>query len=188
MLPVVDADVVGVAMRCWHDSENEDKREQTRHPHHVLISRDISDVSGMGTVLRGKLESVFTENTLPGSIKLGAKVDSVFSSPVDVSGAQVLAVWSGTPASVAAIRHAVLPECALLGIGRLRIVVMAEPTGGVNHPTLYESLGLNVSDATAVVLKTASNFRKYTSNLHHTTVNFLGWFRENRIACAFRVL
>jgi microcystin degradation protein MlrC len=94
-------------------------------------------------------------------IRLGGKVDSVFSSPVDVSGATVEAVWRGTPANVAEIRHAVLPECALLAIGRLRIVVMAEPAGGVNHPTLYESLGIVVSDAVAVVLKTASNFQYF---------------------------
>lgn len=96
---------------------------------------------------------------LPAGVMLGGKVDSVFSSPVDVGGAKVLSVWDGTPSNVAEIRHAVLPQCALLGIGRVRIAVMSEPTGGVNHPTLYESLGITVSDATAIVLKTASNFQ-----------------------------
>ena len=99
--------------------------------------------------------------TLPAGVMLGGKVDSVFSSPVDVGGAKVLSIWGGTSSDVADIRHAVLPRCALLGLGRVRIAVMAEPTGGVNHPALYESLGITVSDSTVIVLKTASNFQYF---------------------------
>jgi len=94
------------------------------------------------------------------SVRLGARVDSVFSEPAELT-AQVGALWGGTPSDKASIRHAVLPECALLVAGRLRIAVMAEPAGGVNHPHLYQSLGLAVEDARAVVMKTASNFQYF---------------------------
>ena len=62
-----------------------------------------------------------------------------------------------------------MAQCALLTLGRLRIAVMAEAAGGVNHPSLYESLGLNVGAARAVVMKTASNFQYFASGYGSNT-------------------
>jgi microcystin degradation protein MlrC len=154
MLPVVDPQVVELAVQRWATSSSSDA-------------------------------------TLPPGVMLGGKVDSVFSSPVDVGRAKVLAIWDGTPSHVADIRHAVLPQCALLGLGRVRIAVMAEPTGGVNHPSLYESLGITVSDAAAIVLKTASNFQYFddwssrvlrvdTAGMTQSNLQAFDWVRAPR--------
>ena len=130
-------------------------------------------------------------STLPVGVMLGGKIDSVFSSPVDVGGAEILSIWDGTPSQVADIRHAVLPQCALLGLGRVRIAVMAEPTGGVNHPQLYQSLGMDITDATAIVLKTASNFQYFdewsprvlrtdTAGMTQSNLQAFDWVRAPR--------
>lgn len=157
MVPVVDSEVVAVAVQHWKPPS-----------------------SSGGAI-----------STLPAGAMLGGKVDSVFSSPLDVGGAEILSTWNGTPSDVADIRHAVLPQCALLGLGRLRIAVMAEPTGGVNHPALYESLGITISDATAIVLKTASNFQYFdrwsprvlrvdTAGMTQSNLQAFDWVRAPR--------
>ena len=56
-----------------------------------------------------------------------------------------------------------LGRTVLLQAGPVQIAVMAEAGFAVNHPVLYQHHGLDVDQARAVVLKTASNFQYFDS-------------------------
>ena len=51
---------------------------------------------------------------------------------------------------------------ALLEIGNVRVVVTENVGVGGNHPSVYESFGIDPTTAKMAVLKTASNFQYYT--------------------------
>ena len=51
------------------------------------------------------------------------------------------------------------PEMAFQFGGQIRIVLLELRTFAINHPILYTHLGLNIADASLVVVKTASNFQ-----------------------------
>ena len=65
-------------------------------------------------------------------------------------------------------RTAYVGRTVLFEQGNLKIVIMEKRDYAINHPSLYEKLGIDVSKAQMVVLKTGSNFqyfKKYQSRL-----------------------
>ena len=52
---------------------------------------------------------------------------------------------------------------ALLGVGKIRIVVLDHRSFAINHPMLYRHLGQEIDEAQAVVVKTASNFQFFAA-------------------------
>lgn len=92
------------------------------------------------------------------TLDVGGKVDRMFSSPVRVTG-RVAAVSRGVVVQLADRGVCEVGRTALLEVGAIRLVVLAERSFAINHPVLYAHLGLDVGDARLVVLKTASNFQ-----------------------------
>lgn len=95
-------------------------------------------------------------------LSLGGKIDDVFSQPV-VTTAQVMSVSEGHETDVGERGRVELGRTVLLQAGPVQIVVMAQAGFAVNHPVLYQHHGLDVDQARAVVLKTASNFQYFGS-------------------------
>jgi microcystin degradation protein MlrC len=92
------------------------------------------------------------------AIDLGAKVDNVFSQPIHVN-ARVSATCLGVTVDLADRGICDLRRTALLEVGQVRIVVLDHRSFAINHPVLYTHLGLDISRAQMVVVKTASNFQ-----------------------------
>lgn len=92
------------------------------------------------------------------TVELGGKVDNLFSKPVRVV-AQVAAVSTGFVVDLGDRGVCDLQKTALLAVGPLRIALLGHRSFAINHPVLYQHLGLDISDAQLVVLKTASNFQ-----------------------------
>jgi microcystin degradation protein MlrC len=92
------------------------------------------------------------------SIDLGGKVDNVFSQPVRVN-ARVAATSLGVTVNLADRGICDLRRTTLLEVGQVRIVVLGHRSFAINHPVLYTHLGLEISAAKLVVVKTASNFQ-----------------------------
>jgi microcystin degradation protein MlrC len=92
------------------------------------------------------------------NIELGGKVDNFFSQPVGVK-AKVAATSNGVTVNLADRGICDLRRTALLEVGNVKIVVLDHRSFAINHPVLYLHLGLDVSAAKMVVLKTASNFQ-----------------------------
>jgi microcystin degradation protein MlrC len=101
------------------------------------------------------------------TLKLGGKMSAEFSPCLKIAGvikamseASTLTLEDG---SCIQTGRTVLFECA-----NLKIAVMEKRDFTINHPLLYERLGIDVSKAQIVVLKTGSNFqyfKKYQSRL-----------------------
>jgi microcystin degradation protein MlrC len=92
------------------------------------------------------------------TLEIGGKNDTMFSSPVRVT-ARVAALSQGVTLDIADRGVCDIGPTALLECGSVRIVLMAERSFAVNHPSLYWHLGLDPADARMVVVKTASNFQ-----------------------------
>lgn len=90
--------------------------------------------------------------------RVGARLDSVFSHPVEVSG-QVVSVSDGHTADLGERGTCELGRTALIAAGPVRLVLLEQRSFAINHPILYEHHGIDVSAARAVVVKTASNFQ-----------------------------
>ncbi len=92
------------------------------------------------------------------TLDVGGKVDNLFSKPVRVTG-HVAAVSNGFVVDLGDRGVCDLKQTALLAVGSLRIALLGHRSFAINHPVLYQHLGLDISDAQLVVLKTASNFQ-----------------------------
>lgn len=92
------------------------------------------------------------------TLDIGGKNDTAFSSPVRLT-ARVAALSQGVTLDIADRGVCDIGPTALLECGSVRIVLMAERSFAVNHPSLYWHLGIDPSDARMVVVKTASNFQ-----------------------------
>lgn len=92
------------------------------------------------------------------TIDIGGKNDTVFSSPVRVTG-RVAALSDGVTLDIADRGVCDIGRTALLECGSVRIALLAERSFAINHPSLYWHLGLDPADARMVVVKTASNFQ-----------------------------
>jgi microcystin degradation protein MlrC len=73
--------------------------------------------------------------------------------------ARVAATSNGVTVNLADRGICDLRRTALLEVENVKIVVLDHRSFAINHPILYTHLGLDVSAAKLVVLKTASNFQ-----------------------------
>ena len=92
------------------------------------------------------------------TLKVGGRHDHVFSQPVTVTG-RVAALSEGMTTEIPGWGICRLDRTALIECGALRVVLLEQPSLAINHPVLYMNLGIDVTDAKAVVVKTASNFQ-----------------------------
>jgi microcystin degradation protein MlrC len=93
---------------------------------------------------------------------LGGKLDPLFGKPLQVT-AKVLALGEGVIEATMGIRSEYdMGKRALLEIGNVRVVVSENVGVGGNHPSVYQSFGIEPATAKIAVLKTASNFQYYT--------------------------
>ena len=95
------------------------------------------------------------------TVDLGGKVDNIFSKPVQVT-ASVAAVSHGFTVDLHDRGVCDLRKTALLSVGSIRIALLDHRSFAINHPVLYQHLGLDIADAKMVVVKTASNFQFFT--------------------------
>jgi len=93
-------------------------------------------------------------------VELGARIDNVFSEPVRMS-ASVAALSSNHVVDMGERGRTELGRTALLRAGGVCVVVMEHGGYGINHPVMYSHLGVDVDQARAVVVKTASNFQHF---------------------------
>jgi microcystin degradation protein MlrC len=91
-------------------------------------------------------------------LTVGAKFDSVFHQPIEISGV-VAAVSEGLVVNLDRYGMAEIGRTALIEIGNVKLVLLADAGFAINQPILYTHLGLDVSEAKMVVVKTASNFQ-----------------------------
>ncbi len=94
------------------------------------------------------------------TVSLGGKIDNQFSQPVETT-ARVMAVSQQHEADAGERGRVEIGRVVLLRAGPVHIVVMAAAGFAVSHPVLYEHLGLDIDQARAVVVKTASNFQYF---------------------------
>ena len=93
---------------------------------------------------------------------LGGKLDPNFGNPLAVT-ATVLALGEGVLEATMGIRSEYdMGRRALLKIGNVRVVVSENVGVGGNHPSTYQSFGIDPATAKIAVLKTASNFQYYS--------------------------
>ena len=95
------------------------------------------------------------------TLKLGGKLDNLFSQPVEVSG-KIVAVSNGFTVDLHDRGICDLKQTALLQVGSLFIALLDHRSFAINHPVLYTHLGLDMADAKMVVVKTASNFQFFS--------------------------
>ena len=96
------------------------------------------------------------------TLSVGAKHDTVFSQPVEVTG-QVTAISKGLQVRLEGRGFGDIGPTALIEIGNVKLVLMARLSFAVNQPILYTHLGIDVDQARMVVVKTASNFQFFAS-------------------------
>jgi microcystin degradation protein MlrC len=95
-------------------------------------------------------------------LRIGGKLDPVFGKPL-ATQAKVLALGEGVIEARMGIRSEYnMGKRALLEIGNVRVVVSENVGVGGNHPSVYQSFGIEPADAKIAVLKTASNFQYYS--------------------------
>jgi len=97
------------------------------------------------------------------TVKVGGKLDSLFSQPVEVTG-RVAAIAEGwLEARVVGIPSFDMGVTVLLEVGSIKMVISENRGIGGNHPVVYRRFGLEPAEAKMVVLKTASNFQYYAA-------------------------
>lgn len=92
------------------------------------------------------------------TVELGGHMDTVFSRPVRVTG-HVAAVSDGFRVDLHDRGVCDLGRTALMRIGSVFVALLDHRSFAINHPVLYTHLGLDITDAQLVVVKTASNFQ-----------------------------
>ncbi|MBT6157751.1 MAG: M81 family metallopeptidase [Planctomycetaceae bacterium] len=95
------------------------------------------------------------------TLNIGGRLDSVFSSPVEVTG-RVASLSENVTTDIPGRGVCNLGRTALIECGAVRIVLLDHRSFGVNHPLLYAHLGIDVAAAKLVVVKTASNFQFFS--------------------------
>lgn len=101
------------------------------------------------------------------TLRLGGRKTAVFSPSLELTGVVRGLAEAGDrdhgDGRIARAGRTVLFEC-----GDLKIAIMEHRDYAINHPIMYEKLGVEVGQAKIVVLKTGSNFqyyKKYQSRL-----------------------
>ena len=93
-------------------------------------------------------------------VAVGGKVDNQFCSPASIT-ARVRSLSNGLTVDLDDYGICDLGRTALLEVGPIRIVLLGHRSFAVNHPVLYQHLGIDIADAKMVVVKTASNFQYF---------------------------
>ena len=128
----------------------------------ALLEQDMTGIAFMPMVDPEALQAAITAGVgATIDIKLGGKVDCLFSKPVRVT-ASVSAVSHGFTVDLHDRGVCDLRKTALLSVGSIRIALLDHRSFAINHPVLYQHLGLDIADAKMVVVKTASNFQFFT--------------------------
>lgn len=94
-------------------------------------------------------------------VKLGGKMCTEFCKSIQIKAT----VTALQPAGEFAIQNrgaTSIGRTVLLEVGEVKIAVLETRDRFINHPGLYESLGVDVSKAKMVVLKTGSNFQFFS--------------------------
>jgi microcystin degradation protein MlrC len=100
------------------------------------------------------------------TLPVGGRHDRVFSRPVELDG-RVAALSEGVTAEIPDRGVCRVGRTALVECGAVRVVLLEQRSFAVNHPLLYTHLGIDVADARAVVVKTASNFQFFSRWRRH---------------------
>ena len=95
------------------------------------------------------------------TLNIGGQLDSIFSSPVEVTG-RVVSLSENVTTDIPGRGVCNLGRTALIECGAVRIVLLDHRSFGVNHPLLYAHLGIDVAAAKLVVVKPASNFQFFS--------------------------
>jgi microcystin degradation protein MlrC len=95
------------------------------------------------------------------TIDVGGQMDREFSRPAWVVG-KVAAVSNGFTIDLHDRGICDLGRTALSQVGSVFIALLGHRSFAINHPVLYSHLGLDVTDAKMVVVKTASNFQFFS--------------------------
>jgi len=94
------------------------------------------------------------------TVQVGGKLDNVYGEPVQVSGT-VAAISKGLRTRLEHFGFCDLGRTVLLGVGSVKMVVSERRVIACLDPIMYTHLGLELSDAKMVVLKTGSNFQQF---------------------------
>lgn len=92
------------------------------------------------------------------TLTIGGRGDTEFCDPVEVHG-RVAALSEGVTTDIPGRGICHFGRTALIECGHVRIALLDHRSFGINHPLLYAQLGVEVTDAKIVVVKTASNFQ-----------------------------
>jgi microcystin degradation protein MlrC len=100
------------------------------------------------------------------TLPIGGRHDTVFCEPVEVTG-RVAALSDGLTTDIPDRGVCDFGKTAVIEAGHVRIVLLNQRSFGVNHPLLYQHLGIDVDAAKMVVVKTASNFQFFAQWRKH---------------------
>ena len=98
-------------------------------------------------------------------LEIGARLDNNFSDPVMIS-AEVMAISENYCANLEGRGTCELGRTGLLKLGGIHLVILEQSVFAINYPILYTHLGIDLNDARAVVVKTASNFQHFSRWQH----------------------
>jgi microcystin degradation protein MlrC len=92
------------------------------------------------------------------TLPVGGRHDTVFCKPVELTG-RVAALSNGLTTDIPGRGVCDFGQTAVIEAGNVRVVLLDQRSFGINHPLLYQHLGIDVDAAKMVVVKTASNFQ-----------------------------
>ena len=92
------------------------------------------------------------------TLRIGGKMSAGFSPSLTITGV-VKAMTEAGSVTFFGREAMATGRTVLLERGNLEIVLMEQRDYAINHPSLYEKLGIDVRKAQMVVLKTGSNFQ-----------------------------
>jgi len=93
------------------------------------------------------------------ALRLGGKMSSASCDPIEIRG--TVSAFTGPDAIEVLGVVSKVGRTALVEQGQLKIVLMEKRDRTINHPLLYQRLGIDISKAQMVVLKTGSNFQYF---------------------------
>ena len=129
-----------------------------------LVAQDVPDIA-LVTVVDPEVVAQIWEAGEGArlDVTLGGKLDKLFGRPLDVT-VDVLQLAEGLIEAEVTSRGAFdMGRRGLLAIGNVRVVVSEHVGVGGNHPSVYQSFGIDPATAKMAVLKTASNFQYFAN-------------------------
>lgn len=124
-----------------------------------LVAQDVPDLALIPVVDEQAVAAAHQAGVAASiTLDVGGRYDREFSQPVRVTG-RVVALSHGLSVDIPDRGVCRIGRTALVACGAVRIALMDDRSFAVNHPVLYQNLGVDVSEAKLVVLKTASNFQ-----------------------------